>query len=92
MVAMMPSSEKKPKAVSLLASGTAYASKLLRPWISKVLQYGPVPKHIAFIMDGNRRFANSLNKTSTAGHEYGYLKVDYDTLAHMCSDSNTSHT
>ena len=89
MVAMMPSNEKKPEAVSLLASGTAYASKLLRPWISKVLQYGPIPKHIAFIMDGNRRFANSLNKTSTAGHEYGYLKVDDDILAYMCTAIST---
>ena len=74
MVAKLPNN-KKAESVSLLASSTAYASKLLRSWITKVLQSGPIPQHIAFIMDGNRRFATSLKKSSTAGHEYGYLKV-----------------
>ncbi len=75
MVAKLPSNEKKGESASLLSSSTAYASKLLRSWITKVLQSGPIPQHIAFIMDGNRRFASSLKKSSTAGHEYGYLKV-----------------
>lgn len=75
MVAKLSTSEKRSEGVSLLASSTAYATRLLRPWITRFLQYGPIPRHMAFIMDGNRRFATSLNKSSTAGHEYGYLKV-----------------
>ena len=71
MVARFASSDQKPGDDSLWAS----ASKLIRYWITKVLHSGPTPQHIAFIMDGNRRFATNLNKSITSGHEYGYLKV-----------------
>ena len=40
-----------------------------------VLQAGPIPKHIAFIMDGNRRFAKKQGLQSISGHQQGYLKV-----------------
>lgn len=40
-----------------------------------ILQAGPVPKHIAFIMDGNRRFAKKQGLHSISGHQQGYLKV-----------------
>ena len=33
------------------------------------------PKHIGFILDGNRRFAKSLNQDVWRGHEFGYKKV-----------------
>ena len=76
MVAKLPNSTDKPPDCGLLASFIAYASQLLRPWITWVLRYGPIPQHMAFIMDGNRRYASRLNKASTAGHEFGYLKVN----------------
>jgi len=40
-----------------------------------VLRFGPVPQHIAFIMDGNRRFAERRSEDRAAGHTYGFYKV-----------------
>ena len=76
MVAKLPNSDSRPPDRALLASLRTHATQLLRPWITWVLRYGPIPQHMAFIMDGNRRFASRLNKASTAGHEFGYLKVN----------------
>lgn len=39
--------------------------------IIKVLRQGKVPRHIAFIMDGNRRFAKKEKKESLSGHIEG---------------------
>ncbi|OMP12223.1 Di-trans-poly-cis-decaprenylcistransferase-like protein [Corchorus olitorius] len=44
----------------------------LRKCIFCVLSAGSVPNHIAFIMDGNRRFAKRLNLMDGAGHKVGY--------------------
>ena len=34
----------------------------------KVLRTGHIPEHIAFIMDGNRRYAKSINQSTKFGH------------------------
>ncbi len=34
-----------------------------------------IPKHVGFIIDGNRRFAKRLMQTPEKGHEWGYKKV-----------------
>lgn len=47
----------------------------LRRSAAAVLQMGPVPRHVAFIMDGNRRFAERLQLESFRGHSRGYDKV-----------------
>lgn len=42
----------------------------------RLLQCGPIPNHVAFIMDGNRRFATKNNfKTKTDGHLKGFDKL-----------------
>ncbi|KAJ6630887.1 Dehydrodolichyl diphosphate synthase complex subunit DHDDS, partial [Pseudolycoriella hygida] len=42
----------------------------------QLLRCGPIPKHIAFIMDGNRRYASKNNlKTKTDGHLKGFTKL-----------------
>ncbi|XP_018576535.1 dehydrodolichyl diphosphate synthase complex subunit DHDDS [Anoplophora glabripennis] len=40
-----------------------------------VLKCGPVPKHIAFIMDGNRRYAKKTKVEKTEGHSKGFEKL-----------------
>ncbi|XP_058454602.1 dehydrodolichyl diphosphate synthase complex subunit DHDDS [Malaya genurostris] len=49
------------------------------PWyhraIIKVLQAGPIPQHVAFIMDGNRRFARKENIAKAEGHSKGFDKL-----------------
>ena len=56
-----------------------------RTWLqkmcAKVLKNGPVPKHVAFIMDGNRRFA----KKNSIDREHGHL-MGFDKLAEYVSN------
>lgn len=41
----------------------------------RILKCGTVPKHIAFIMDGNRRFAKKNNVKKLEGHSKGFDKL-----------------
>lgn len=43
--------------------------------IIKILKKGHVPKHIAFIMDGNRRYAKKSNTKTIEGHSKGFDKL-----------------
>jgi tritrans,polycis-undecaprenyl-diphosphate synthase [geranylgeranyl-diphosphate specific] len=43
--------------------------------IEDIKQY-PVPNHVAVIMDGNRRFAQSLGLNPRAGHYFGKDKIE----------------
>lgn len=36
---------------------------------------GPIPRHVAFIMDGNRRFATRRHIHRYLGHQHGCEKV-----------------
>ena len=50
--------------------------KRLRQGIGTVLKAGPIPSHVAFIMDGNRRFADRVQAGDrAAGHSKGFLKA-----------------
>lgn len=53
------------------AAYQAYERKLLRD-----IRDGPVPHHVAIIMDGNRRFAQELGLTSSDGHRKGKEKLE----------------
>jgi len=44
----------------------------LRKLITRSLRLGPLPQHVAFIMDGNRRFARERNEPVRVGHEEGF--------------------
>ncbi|XP_026748163.1 dehydrodolichyl diphosphate synthase complex subunit DHDDS-like [Galleria mellonella] len=41
----------------------------------KVVKTGRIPQHIAFIMDGNRRYAKKHSVKSSAGHSRGFDKL-----------------
>lgn len=49
--------------------------KWLRWCLQLLLKTGPVPVHVAFIMDGNRRFAERQHMDTASGHAQGYHKV-----------------
>ncbi|XP_038878033.1 dehydrodolichyl diphosphate synthase CPT3-like [Benincasa hispida] len=42
-----------------------------------VLSMGSIPVHVAFIMDGNRRFAKKRKLAEGAGHRIGYLALTF---------------
>lgn len=42
---------------------------------AKVLKSGTIPKHVAFIMDGNRRFAHKHHIDALQGHVQGFEKL-----------------
>ncbi|XP_013776736.1 dehydrodolichyl diphosphate synthase complex subunit DHDDS-like [Limulus polyphemus] len=50
-----------------------------RTWLEtffiNLLKAGPVPKHVALIMDGNRRYASKQGLEKTEGHACGFNKL-----------------
>ncbi len=66
---MVPASDIR-KAVSDKVY-SAYEQKLLKD----VLE-GPIPQHVAIIMDGNRRYAESFGLGTGDGHEKGKDKLE----------------
>ncbi|MCL7029607.1 hypothetical protein MKW94_026060 [Papaver nudicaule] len=49
--------------------------RLIRKFIFSVLSVGPIPTHIAFIMDGNRRFARKNKLKEGSGHRVGFFAL-----------------
>ncbi|KAA3672363.1 ditrans,polycis-polyprenyl diphosphate synthase [Paragonimus westermani] len=49
-----------------------------------LIKYGPIPEHIAIIMDGNRRFAATNRMKTSDGHLQGFSKLS-ETLR-WCKD------
>ena len=49
-----------------------HITRMLRELLIGSLKCGPVPKHIAFVMDGNRRFARSRKLETVEGHHMGF--------------------
>ena len=44
----------------------------LRELLVGALRQGPIPQHVAFVMDGNRRFARSHQIETVEGHNLGF--------------------
>ena len=75
----MPStSSHKSRSVSglrkwLLSSPPAeWCLNQLRELLIGALRQGPVPKHVAFVMDGNRRYAKNHRIETIEGHNLGF--------------------
>lgn len=50
-------------------------NNFMRKCIFRILVMGPIPNHIAFIMDGNRRFAKKRNMVVGDGHKAGFASL-----------------
>lgn len=49
-----------------------WAINNVRGLLIGALKQGPVPQHVAFVMDGNRRFARSHKIETVEGHNLGF--------------------
>ncbi|KAI9725455.1 MAG: cis-prenyltransferase [Chrysothrix sp. TS-e1954] len=49
-----------------------YLLNHLRTLLLGALRCGPIPRHIAFVMDGNRRYARAHNLETVEGHHMGF--------------------
>ena len=56
-----------------------WGTNQLRELLIGSVRQGPVPKHIAFVMDGNRRFARRNEIETVEGHNLGF-----EALAKVC--------
>ncbi|VDN15372.1 unnamed protein product [Dibothriocephalus latus] len=52
-----------------------YKYSLIQKFALNVLKQGVLPKHVAFIMDGNRRFAANRGLQKSEGHRSGFSKL-----------------
>lgn len=48
----------------------------LQWFLIETLKCGPIPKHVSFIIDGNRRWARNHNMETFNGHEFGVGAID----------------
>ncbi|KAK5772312.1 hypothetical protein PVK06_048597 [Gossypium arboreum] len=53
-------------------SGVDQLVEIIKKCIFCILSVGPIPNHIAFIMDGNRRFTKKCKLMEGAGHKVGF--------------------
>ena len=49
-----------------------WASTQLKELFINSVRQGPVPQHVAFVMDGNRRFARKNHIETVEGHNMGF--------------------
>lgn len=49
-----------------------WAIDQLRELLIGAIKQGPVPRHVAFVMDGNRRFARNHKIETVEGHNLGF--------------------
>ncbi|OMP03228.1 Di-trans-poly-cis-decaprenylcistransferase-like protein [Corchorus capsularis] len=73
--------------ISTVRSINQKVGNLLWKEVCKVLSVGAVPTHIAFIMNGNRRYEQKLNLLKGTGHRAG-LQAMLTMLMHCCELGN----
>ncbi|KAF9686852.1 hypothetical protein SADUNF_Sadunf02G0032700 [Salix dunnii] len=59
------------KAIEILGKLVSF----LRKSMIHIISVGPMPNHVAFIMDGNRRFARKHNLAEAGGYKFGLLAL-----------------
>ncbi|KIX05168.1 di-trans,poly-cis-decaprenylcistransferase [Rhinocladiella mackenziei CBS 650.93] len=74
----------------LLSSPPAeWALNQLRELLIGALRHGPVPQHVAFVMDGNRRFAKNHRIETVEGHNLGFEALAK--ILEVCYKSGVTH-
>lgn len=48
---------------------------LVQKFAGKIIKCGPIPNHVAIIMDGNRRYARETKVEKIKGHNKGFEKL-----------------
>ena len=66
-----------------------WAINQVRELLIGALRQGPVPKHVAFVMDGNRRFARSRRIETVEGHNLGFEALAR--IIEVCYKSGVTH-
>ncbi|KAL5764097.1 hypothetical protein ACOSQ2_016691 [Xanthoceras sorbifolium] len=61
----------------------------LRKCLFRVLSVGEIPNHIAFILDGNRRYARKHNLAVEAGYRAGFVSLL--SILKYCSEMGVKH-
>lgn len=57
--------------------GFQYVQSFGKDFLARILRAGQVPKHIAFVMDGNRRYAKRRNQETREGHNAGFESLSH---------------
>lgn len=71
----------------LLSSPPAeWALNQLRELLIGSIKQGQVPKHVAFVMDGNRRYARSHRIETVEGHNLGFEALARVSTCEGCED------
>lgn len=65
-----------------------FAISKLRDLLVGAIRQGPVPQHVAFVMDGNRRFARSHRIETVEGHNLGFEALARVSLSFFKLSSN----
>jgi hypothetical protein len=68
--------QRRPPPASLWGRVQSSVSGWLRARMIDVLRCGDIPRHLAIIMDGNRRFAKKIACDRARGHELGFEKLE----------------
>ncbi|MFS8010196.1 putative rubber cis-polyprenylcistransferase [Helianthus anomalus] len=66
---------EEERSESIMTKFLADLNITARKLLFRVISTGPIPQHIAFIMDGNRRFAKKWKLTEGGGHKAGFLSL-----------------
>jgi undecaprenyl pyrophosphate synthase len=74
--------------LTLFSSAYEYVEQSLQQATISILKQGPIPRHVGFVLDGNRRFARAHGATSTRfGHYEGFrqlemVRIEQKTILH----------
>jgi ditrans,polycis-polyprenyl diphosphate synthase len=60
----------------MTSAPATWASSQVHNVLIKTLKKGPIPEHVAIVMDGNRRWAKERDISIAAGHMRGFQVLE----------------